>query len=250
MTEVDSLFDRDKFLLRQKIRITAQYDVCDEEGNSILFVERPTYLMRTLLAILAGFGVALLFTVILILLIMMTPEAAQPVIAVIGGLLLFVAILAAMFAVMKKRHVTIYRDPSKQEPLLKILQDSKFLFPVATYTVRDMDGEIAKLRKNYLYNLIRKRWNCYHPDGRLLCVAQEDSIWLSLLRRFLEPLMWVVRTNFIIFQGDSDRQIGEFNRKFTLLDRYVLDMSADSNQQIDRRIALALGVMLDTGEGR
>ncbi|TAD78049.1 MAG: hypothetical protein EA001_08505 [Oscillatoriales cyanobacterium] len=116
--------------------------------------------------------------------------------------------------------------------------------------MRDGEGELAKLQKNYLYNLIRKRWNCYLPDGTLLCVAQEDSIWLSLLRRVLEPVMWILRTNFIILQGDSDRQIGEFNRKFTLLDRYVLDMSADPHHHIDRRIALALGVMLDTGEGR
>ena len=44
--------------------------------------------------------------------------------------------------------------------------------------------------------------------------------------------------------------IGEFNRKFTILDRYVLDMTADPAHELDRRIALALGVMLDTGERR
>ena len=34
------------------------------------------------------------------------------------------------------------------------------------------------------------------------------------------------------------------------LDRYVLDMSGDLSRTLDRRIALALGVMLDTGERR
>jgi len=43
---------------------------------------------------------------------------------------------------------------------------------------------------------------------------------------------------------------GEFNRKLTILDRYVLDMRADTTRSLDRRIALALGVMLDTGERR
>jgi hypothetical protein len=43
---------------------------------------------------------------------------------------------------------------------------------------------------------------------------------------------------------------GEFNRKFTLLDRYVLDLSLDPDRTFDRRFALALGVMLDTGERR
>ena len=36
--------------------------------------------------------------------------------------------------------------------------------------------------------------------------------------------------------------IGEFNRKLTLLDRYVLDLTADRQRVFDRRIALALGV--------
>jgi len=44
--------------------------------------------------------------------------------------------------------------------------------------------------------------------------------------------------------------VGEFNRKFTLLDRYVLDLKADGARVLDRRVALALGVMLDTGERR
>jgi hypothetical protein len=44
--------------------------------------------------------------------------------------------------------------------------------------------------------------------------------------------------------------IGEFNRKFTILDRYVLDMTSDSQHNVDRRIAIAMAVMLDTGELR
>ena len=51
-------------------------------------------------------------------------------------------------------------------------------------------------------------------------------------------------------RGESDEVIGEFNRKFTILDRYVLDLKADGARSMDRRVALALGVMLDTGERR
>jgi len=63
-------------------------------------------------------------------------------------------------------------------------------------------------------------------------------------------LFGLLRTNFVIFQGESDLVVGEFNRKFTLLDRYVLDLNQDPRRQFDRRGALALGVMLDTGERR
>jgi hypothetical protein len=81
-------------------------------------------------------------------------------------------------------------------------------------------------------------------------VAREDSIILSLLRRLLGPLFGFLRTNFIIQAQGSEDVLGEFKRKFTILDRYVLDMSADPQRTVDRRVALALGVMLDTGERR
>jgi len=88
------------------------------------------------------------------------------------------------------------------------------------------------------------------PAGAIISVIKEDSIILSLLRRVLGPALGLLRTNFVFFKGNSDHPIGEFNRKFTLLDRYVLDLTSDPEHSLDRRVALALGVMLDTGEGR
>jgi hypothetical protein len=87
-------------------------------------------------------------------------------------------------------------------------------------------------------------------NGTVMCVAKEDSIILSLLRRVLGPLFGLLRTNFLITRGDTDMVIGEFKRKFTILDRYVLDLSPDRRRDLDRRLGLALGVMLDTGERR
>ena len=65
----------------------------------------------------------------------------------------------------------------------------------------------------------------------------------------LGPLFGLLRTNFLLVGADG-AVLGEFNRKFTLLDRYVLDLTADPERLLDRRVALALGVMLDTGERR
>jgi hypothetical protein len=66
------------------------------------------------------------------------------------------------------------------------------------------------------------------------------------------PMFGLLRTNFVIVAGpDADGPVlGEFNRKFTLFDRYVLDLSPDATRSLDRRVAVALGVMLDTGEKR
>jgi uncharacterized protein YxjI len=252
--QADPVFDRDVFLLRQQmLRISEKYDVGDEKGHNIVYVERPAHLLRNLGAALAGIVAAVvIFTAFGTVADQSPPgSAASGILIVLGLVLAIAALLAVGIPLSAKRHVTFYRDGSKRDRLLDVLQDKKFQPITMTYTVRDFRGQpLARLAKNWLWNVFRKRWYVYAPDGRLLYLAKEDSVILSLLRRFLGPLFGVLRTNFIILRPDSEEVIGEFKRKFTILDRYVLDMSADPQRLMDRRIALALGVMLDTGERR
>ena len=46
------------------------------------------------------------------------------------------------------------------------------------------------------------------------------------------------------------RVIGHMNRKFQLRDRYVLDLSGDHERRLDRRVAIALAIGLDTLQNR
>ena len=252
--QADTVFDRDIFLLRQQmLRISEKYDVGDEQGKNIIYIERPAHLLRNIGALLAAFTAAVLVFVAFTSVAEQTPvgSAARGILIILGTVLAIAALIGVGIPLSAKRHVTFYRDGSKRDRLLEVLQDRKWQPITMTYTVRDFRGKpLAKLAKNVLYNAIRKRWYVYAPDGRLAYVAKEDSVILSLLRRFLGPLFGLLRTNFIILRPDSEDVIGEFKRKFTILDRYVLDMSADPQRLMDRRVALALGVMLDTGERR
>jgi uncharacterized protein YxjI len=54
--------------------------------------------------------------------------------------------------------------------------------------------------------------------------------------------------NFDIVMGD--RVVGHLNRKFQLRDRYVLDVSGDTERKLDRRLAVALAIGLDTLQNR
>jgi len=251
--QADPVFDRDLFLLRQQmLRISEKYDVADEKGNNIIYIERPAHLGRNLgaalLGLLAGTVVGLMLGALSDALKGTVLEPVLAICAVVFGLATFIAVAVSLSA---KRHVTFYRDASKRDRLLEVLQDKKWQPITATYTVRDFRGKpLARFAKNILYNLIRKRWYIYGPDQQVQFLAKEDSVILSLLRRFLGPMLGVLRTNFIILRPDSEDVIGEFKRKFTILDRYVLDMSGDPQRLMDRRVALALGVMLDTGERR
>ncbi|MCA6594835.1 MAG: hypothetical protein IM539_00620 [Pseudanabaena sp. M046S1SP1A06QC] len=298
-TNSPSVFNRDKFLLSREVLTISEYDVFDEHGNPILYIERPAYFLRNLGAALVGVIAGITVAILLFMLVGVASESLKGFLFLFALLSWFVVTFTVSTLLHKKRHVTIYRDKSKQEPLLRILQDKKVEFMTATFTLRDTNGVLAKFRKNYLYDIVRKNWYCESPDGFLLCVAkgiQEDSITLDLLRRVLfspEERFRRYYLNFIIFQGNSDRVIGEFNHydsgllepDLTLepdlifqgnsdrvvgefnhydsglpdpdliadLDRRIanaylsgmmLDMSADQQHSLDRRIAIALGVML------
>ena len=110
---VDRAFDRDVFLLRQRVfTITSKYEIWAEDGTPVLYVERPTYPIRTLIAYLAA--------VIVTLTIMggsgrghragwerADRPAPLPVAA-------FIFLVISM-SLRPRRHVTIYRDESRQE---------------------------------------------------------------------------------------------------------------------------------------
>lgn len=249
--QADPAFDRDKFLLRQQhLSISEKYYVNDEQGNPILFVQRPARMGRQILALLGVVAAIVVWWVLVVLVSgVFASDDAKAVVFLLGFLGMFPVLIVVAVALSPLRHVTFYRDDSMAEQLIEVMQDSKWQIPTATYTLRDAAGTaLAKFRKNYLFDIFRKKWECQTGDGRELCVAREDSILLSMLRRLLGPLFGILRTNFVIESGGQ--VIGEFNRKFTILDRYVLDMSQDPRRTLDRRIAIALGVMLDTGERR
>jgi hypothetical protein len=244
----DGPFDRDVFLLRERVlTVAAKYEVWSEAGRPVLYVERPTYPVRTALAYVGG---ALAAWIVFALGSLPAGGPAEPLLAVLTWGLAVGAFALVSMSLRPRRHVMVYRDDSRREPLLRVVQDQRVAGLVRTYTVKTPAGEVlARLRKHHLHNLVRKRWDVTTPGGLPLAAALEDSIVLSLLRRVLGSFFGLLRTNFLLLDAAGE-VLGEFNRKLTLLDRYVLDLSADADRRLDRRVALALGVMLDTGERR
>jgi uncharacterized protein YxjI len=251
-SQADPVFGRDLFLLRQQaLRINERYDVTDQAGQPILFVERPAHFLRNVGALLAAIAVALVWMTLTINIADgFGVGTLGNAIAMIGFIGVFPLLAVVGMSLSKKRHVSFFTSEAKTSRVLEVLQDRKIAFINATYTVRDAQGApLALFRKNYLFNFFRRKWEVLSPDAQLQWVAREDSIILSLVRRFV-PFMGLLRTNFVFQAAGSDKVIGEFKRKMTILDRYALDLSADRNRTLDRRVAVALAVMLDTGERR
>ena len=241
----DSVFERDRFLMRQRVfTIHEKYEIWDEEGRPILFVERPGHYLRNLGAVFGGLVAGVVAAAPFFWMTDRMQTEAPIALGIVAGLVAFVVVIGLL---SKKRHVHFYRDDSRQDLLLEVLQDQKLAFLTHTFTVNAPGGmTIARLSKNLLTDIFRKKWSVWSPDGRPLWEAKEDSVLMALVRRFLTRLVPLC----FVFCLPGGQVVGEFNRKFTLLDRYVLDLSRDSGRSLDRRVALAMGVMLDTGERR
>lgn len=234
--QIPAVFDRDIFQLREKhFAINTKYHVRDEDGNPLLYVERPALVAQRIVF------------VVMFLILGVVLTAAMPVFN------WFLLTIVAAYFVGPLRHIYFYPDESKTAAILTVTQDYVVQFPTTRYTLRDLhDNILATYKKNRFTDFLRKRWWVYGPDGALLLVAQEDSIILSLLRRLTGYIVDFAffRTNFVFYAPDRETILGEFNRRMTIFDRYTLEMSDDAGGAVDRRVALALGVLLDTGEGR
>ncbi len=150
--------------------------------------------------------------------------------------------------VMPKLH--FFTDESKNVPVMSIMSKPKGFFDMG-YKLHLVlpDGQpLAIFRKDWIRGMFFQRlWHVLDANGDVIGKAEEDSVLLGLIRRYLPFGEWI-RTNFNIFLGS--RQVGTFNRKFTIIDKYVLDLTQDHTRSLDRRIALGLCVLLDTAEKR
>lgn len=249
--ELDPAFDHDVFLLNQRaFTIRSKYEVWTEEGKPVLYVERPTYPVRTVAAYVVGFMAAAMVIGWWASLAAAAGDVAASLLGLVGLGLGAATFVVVSMSARPVRHVTVYRDDSRREVMLKVFQDQRVAITTRTYSVSTATGEpLARLRKVYIHNLVRKRWYVETPAGERSLIALEDSVVLSLLRRILGAFFGLLRTNFLLVRPEGE-VVGEFNRKFTVFDRYVLDLAGDPDRTVDRRVALALGVMLDTGERR
>ena len=252
---IDPAFDRDKFLMRQKVMsINEKYFVYDEAGAPLIFIERPRHLLRNLGAALLGFIAGIIAMVVFggASTALGETTTAGTLLAILSPMAFFATFLVVAMGLSKKRHISFHRgDAATGEKLMECKQEKKFEIITSTYTLRDAKGRaLAMFRKNFLYNIFRRRWQVKSIGGTTIALAKEDSIIKSLLRRVLGPMMGLLRTNYVIMHPNGTPQYGAFNRTFTILDRYVLDLGLDRERKLDRRVALALGVLLDTGERR
>jgi hypothetical protein len=252
-SQADPLFDRDLFAFAPEPGRPGSAKLATDESDApIAIIERPERLMRGLLVLAAGCA-AMILVLAGVLRYAASLETGLGATAVIGiggvtGLLiprLFASLL------LPKRHVVLHRAHGKRERVLEIAQDTVPQLVVATYTVRDATGEpIARLRTNQLLNVARRRWEIRTLADHVAFVAAEAVLFTAMRRRVMARFYRPERTTMLLYAGDDRRVLGEFKEAPTTCDRYMLDLRRDRHRKLDRRVALAIGVMLDLAEER
>ncbi len=156
----------------------------------------------------------------------------------------------------RRANISVYADDSKAELLLALHQDHYFELRRREYTVMDQEsGEIiGHLTRDNIRAWLRRSWDIRDAAGDVIAVCREDTKIMSAVRRIVDWIPYVsllgmaIKTDFHILAGET--RIGTFVRKLGLGDKYVLDLKQDPARTLDRRLAVALGILLDTAEAR
>jgi len=151
-----------------------------------------------------------------------------------------------------KEDIRFYTDESEQQELFRIKARSAFDIGGARYDVFAGDEKLGTLEHQFRASLLRSTWRVRGADDAELLVAQERSLPLAIVRRVIDFVPYgeliPIPYNFDLLSGG--RVVGGMNRKLQLRDRYVLDLSGDHDRAVDRRLAIALAIGLDTLQNR
>jgi uncharacterized protein YxjI len=153
-----------------------------------------------------------------------------------------------------KENIKFFSDEGETQELFHIQARTWLDTGGSKYDVVDVqEGTIGLLEHLFKQSLLRSTWRISNPAGEEVAFARERSQVMALLRRAVDFVpdyggLIPIPYNFDILAGE--RPLGRMDRKFKLRDQYVLDLTADTDRTLDRRLAIALAIGLDTLQNR
>jgi hypothetical protein len=154
-----------------------------------------------------------------------------------------------------REEINFFADESQNQVLLRLKKRNVMEFHGAT-DVQLADGTvIGQLRKEFGKSLFRSTWQILDTQGNVVATAQERSMFIAILRRVwgmipvIENIPFFIPFHFeILIDGNK---VGDYTRPPGIgTDRYLLDLSGDTERRIDRRVAMAFTVALDALQDR
>ncbi len=142
-----------------------------------------------------------------------------------------------------------------------LIRDEAILDAFGKFTVIDpnTNEELAIFKRHWLRSLVREKWTIRDPKTyEEIVTVQARSLPISLIRNlrwlpiinYFDFFIQFIRLQWDFLERQTGKKIGFFDRKFTIGDNYILDFSEDTANILDPRVAVALGILLDTAEAR
>jgi hypothetical protein len=153
-----------------------------------------------------------------------------------------------------KEDIRFYADEGETREVFRLKARSFLDTGSSRYDIFAGDEKIGMLWHKFGQSLIRTTWHIGGPDDAEVATTRERSQVGGILRRVVDFVPDIgglipIPYNFDILLPGGE-VIGRMDRKFQLRDRYVLDLSGDPEKRLDRRLAIALAVGLDTLQNR
>jgi hypothetical protein len=148
-----------------------------------------------------------------------------------------------------KEDIRLFADEGATEEVLTILARSWLDFAAAYDVIDAQTGEkVGGLKRRGFTSFVRDEWIIMDAYDRDIGLIQEDSMVLSLVRRFVPFGNLVPQT----FAGVVQEQpVCEFRQHVNpIIQKITLDFSMDAGGLLDRRLGLAAAVLLCAIEGR
>lgn len=144
-----------------------------------------------------------------------------------------------------REDLRFFADESESEELFRV-KARQVVDVGGRYDVTTAAGErIGVLQRRFAQTLLRTTWTILDSDEGQLAEVTESSMARAVLRRVVDiPILYHFS---ILVDG---KQVGEVKRVLTLRDRYVMTLGGDFDRRIDRRLAVALLVVLDALQAR
>ena len=153
-----------------------------------------------------------------------------------------------------KEDIGFFTDETRSVEIMRIKARQAF-DPRARYDVTAADGtKIGEIQKVFGKSLLRSTYQLYDAEGNEVAYATEKSFAVALLRRLLGVVSdygdWLpIPYDFVFMRGEEVLGL-HHRRRWKLKDTYEIDMSADADHTIDRRLILAIAVGMDALQAR
>lgn len=148
-----------------------------------------------------------------------------------------------------KEDIRIYADESMKEEVLSIKARNIIDFG-ASYDVFEGAERVGMLRRRgWKSSFVRDEWVLFDANEREIGFIREDSAILSLLRRYIELVSFLVPQGYHV--EIAGKQIAQLKQNFNpFVFKLAVDFTADTSRSLDRRLGVAAAMLLVLIEGK